>query len=80
MKYAVVARAPVYRGKVKSFDASEALKVARVEQVVEIPALPQDKPAEFHALGGVAVNGSITWAVMESRAKLEIEWDDGPFK
>ncbi len=78
MKIAVVARAPVYRGKVKSFDASEALKVQGVEQVVEIPALPDDKPAEFRALGGIAVIGTNTWSVLEGRRKLAVEWDDGP--
>ena len=78
MKIAVVARSPVYRGKVKSFDASEALKVQGVEQVIEIPALPDDKPAEFHALGGVAVIGTNTWSVLEGRDRLVIDWDDGP--
>ena len=78
MKIAVVARPPVYRGKVKSFDASEALKVQGVEQVIEIPALADDKPAEFRALGGVAVIGTNTWSVMEGRDRLVIEWDDGP--
>jgi isoquinoline 1-oxidoreductase beta subunit len=78
MKIAVVARPPVYRGKVKSFDASEALKVQGVEQVIEIPALADDKPAEFRALGGVAVIGTNTWSVLEGRRKLAIEWDDGP--
>ncbi len=78
MKIAVIARAPVYRGKVKSFDAAEALKVQGVEQVIEIPALADDKPAEFRALGGVAVVGTNTWSVMEGRRKLEIEWDSGP--
>ena len=79
MKIAVVARAPVFRGKVKSFDATEALKIAGVEQVLEIPALPDDQPAEFHALGGVAVIGTNTWAVMQGRKALKIEWDSGPF-
>lgn len=78
MKIAVIARAPVYRGKVKSFDATEALKVQGVEQVIEIPALADDKPAEFRALGGVAVIGTNTWSVMEGRRKLKIEWDLGP--
>ncbi|MDA1098639.1 MAG: molybdopterin-dependent oxidoreductase [Proteobacteria bacterium] len=78
MKMAVVARSPVYRGKVKSFDASEALKVQGVERVVEIPALPDDKPAEFRALGGVAVIGTNTWSVMQGRDKLKIDWDPGP--
>jgi isoquinoline 1-oxidoreductase beta subunit len=79
MKIAVVARPPVFRGKVKSFDATEALKVPGVEQVVEIPALADDKPAEFRALGGVAVIGRNTWSVMQGRSKLKIEWDAGPF-
>jgi isoquinoline 1-oxidoreductase beta subunit len=78
MKIAVVARSPVFRGKVKSFDASEALKVQGVEKVVEIPALADDKAPEFRALGGVAVVGANTWSVMEGRRKLKIEWDDGP--
>ncbi len=78
MKIAVVARPPVYRGKVKSFDASEALKVQGVEQVIEIPPLADDKPAEFRALGGVAVIGTNTWSVMEGRDRLVVEWDDGP--
>ena len=78
MKIAVVARPPVYRGKVKSFDASEALKVQGVEQVIEIPALADDKPAEFRALGGIAVIGTNTWSVMEGRDRLVIEWEGGP--
>ncbi len=77
MKIAVVARCPVYRGKVKSFDATEALKVQGVEQVVEIPALADDKGAEFRALGGVAVIGANTWSVMQGRDKLKINWDLG---
>ena len=79
MKIAVVARSPVYRGKVKSFDAADALAVQGVEQVVEIPALADDQPAEFHALGGVAVVGTNTWSVLEGRRKLKIEWDPGPY-
>lgn len=79
MKIAVAARPPVYRGKVKSYDASEALKVQGVEQVLEIPALPDDKPVEFRALGGIAVIGTNTWSVLEGRRLLKIEWEDGPF-
>lgn len=78
MKIAVVVRAPVYRGKATSYDASEALKVPGVEKVVEIPALPDDKPAEFRALGGIAVVGTNTGSVMEGRRRLKIEWDSGP--
>ncbi|MDH3421027.1 MAG: molybdopterin-dependent oxidoreductase, partial [Gammaproteobacteria bacterium] len=79
MKIAVVARSPVYRGRVRSYNADAALDVQGVEQVVEIPALAEDRPAEFRALGGIAVIGSNTWSVMEGRRRLQIEWDDGPF-
>ena len=78
MKIAVVARPPVYRGKAKSFDATEALKVQGVEQVIEIPPLADDTPAEFRALGGIAVIGTNTWSVMEGRDRLVIEWEGGP--
>ena len=78
MKIAVVARSPVYRGKAKSFDATEALKVQGVEQVIEIPALADDMPAQFRALGGIAVIGTNTWSVLEGRDRLVIDWDNGP--
>ena len=46
MLYAVVARPPVYGGKVASFDAAAALKVPGVVRVVEIEASPP--PAQFN--------------------------------
>lgn len=77
MKIAVVARCPVYRGRAKTFDATEALEVPGVEQVIEIPPLG-DRPAEFRPLGGVAVIGANTWSVMQGRGKLKIDWEPGP--
>src|SRR5437764_1894788 len=76
MLYAVVARPPVYGGKVVSFDPAEALKVPVVERVVQIEASPP--PAYFNPLGGVAVLASNTWAAMQGRKALKITWDDGP--
>lgn len=75
MKYASVERCPVALGKVKSFDASETLKVPGVEQVVELPAA--EKPVGFKPLGGIAVVASNSWAAMEGRKKLKIDWDFG---
>ena len=63
MLYAVVARPPVYGGKVKSFDAAEALKVPGVVKVVEIDRAPP--PPQFQPLGGVAVIANNTWAAMQ---------------
>ena len=76
MKHASVERCPVYGGKVKSFDPKDALSVAGVEQVVEIPATPM--PSGFKPLGGVAVIANNTWSAQQGRQQLKIEWDYGP--
>lgn len=78
MVYAVVARPPVYGGKVASFDDSEALKVPGVIKVVTIEPTPI--PSEFQPLGGVAVIARNTWSAIQGRSKLKITWDDGPNK
>ncbi len=75
MKFAVVARPPVVGGKALSYDASEALAVPGVESVHE---LPQGGLAmKFAPLGGIAVVASNTWAAIQGREKLKIEWEDG---
>jgi isoquinoline 1-oxidoreductase beta subunit len=74
--YAVIARPPVYGAKVKSVDDSAALKVTGVQKVMRIEGAGQ--PAGFSPLGGVAVVASNTWAAMEGRKALKIEWDNGP--
>ena len=76
MKTAVVARPPVWGGKVKSFDATEALKVPGVEKVVHIPEPPI--PAGYNPLGGVAVIAKNTWAAIKGREALKVIWDNGP--
>jgi isoquinoline 1-oxidoreductase beta subunit len=76
MLYAVIARPPVYGGKVKSVDSSAALKVPGVVKVVSIEGRPL--PSEFQPLGGVAVVAKNTWAAIKGRDALKIQWDDGP--
>ncbi|MDB5925324.1 MAG: twin-arginine translocation pathway signal protein [Betaproteobacteria bacterium] len=76
MLYAVVARPPVYGGKVVSYDASATLKVPNVVRVIEIPGTPP--PSEFQPLGGVAVIARNTWAAIKGREALKITWQDGP--
>lgn len=76
MAYAVIARPPVYGGKVKSYDAAKALKVPGVLKVVPIDA-PQI-PSTFQPLGGIAVVAENTFAAIKGRAALEITWEDGP--
>jgi isoquinoline 1-oxidoreductase beta subunit len=75
MKFAAIARPPVVFGRVKSYDAERALAQAGVEQVLEIPAA--EPPAMFKALGGVAVIADNSWAALQGRDLLSIEWDEG---
>ena len=65
MVFAVVARCPVFGGKVASFDPTKAKAVPGVKTVVQVPS-------------GVAVIGENTWAAMQGRKALEIRWDEGP--
>jgi isoquinoline 1-oxidoreductase beta subunit len=65
MLHAVVARCPVFGGKVKSFDAGKAKAVSGVKNVMQIST-------------GVAVVADNTWSAMEGRRALEITWDEGP--
>ncbi len=76
MMFAVIARPPVVRGKVASYDASATMKVPGVVKVVTIDRPPP--PAAFAPLGGVAVIAKNTWAAMKGREALKIVWDDGP--
>ncbi|ENO78835.1 xanthine dehydrogenase family protein molybdopterin-binding subunit [Thauera sp. 63] len=76
MAYAVVARPPVYGGKVRRYDAARALQVPGVLKVVQIEETPI--PSAFQPLGGIAVIADNTHAAIKGRSLLEIEWDDGP--
>ena len=75
MKYASVERCPVMLGRFASYDATETLKVPGVERIVELA--PPAKPVVFKPLGGIAVVASNSWAAMEGRRKLKVEWDLG---
>ena len=76
MKFAVIARPPVLGGKAASYDATQALAVSGVERVHEIPYV--SAPPLFAPLGGIAVVASNTWAALQGRDMLEIEWEAGP--
>lgn len=76
MLYAVIARPPVYGGKLVSVDKTAALKVPGVVDVIELKGSPP--PALFNPLGGVAVLARNTWAAIKGREALKLEWDNGP--
>jgi isoquinoline 1-oxidoreductase beta subunit len=77
MLYAVIARSPVFGGKVARYDAAEALAIPGVVKVVEIPGTPG--PAGFNPLSGVAVIATDTLIAIKARKALQIEWEDGPY-
>jgi len=76
MVYASVERPPVFGGKVKSYDDAEARKVRGVSKTLTIP--PFKPPYGFQPVGGVAVIADNTWAAMQGRRKLKIDWELGP--
>ena len=66
MKTAVVARPPVFGGRVKSFDDADTRRMAGVRDVFEIPL----------ARGtGVAVVADRFWTAKQARGALKIDWD-----
>lgn len=73
MVYAAIARSPVLGGTPKAVTPGPALAVKGVKQVVEIPRFKG--PHHFQALGGVAVIADSTWAALEGRRALEVEWE-----
>jgi isoquinoline 1-oxidoreductase subunit beta len=77
MKYAVVARPPVVGGKVAKYDAGATLKVPGVVKVIEIDPPPAGPPL-YHPVGGIAVVADNTWAAIQGRDALKIDWNDGP--
>ena len=64
MLYAVVERCPVFGGMASSFDDSKTKATPGVKSVVKIS-------------NGVAVVADSTWAAMEGRRKLVVQWDEG---
>ncbi len=64
MLHAVVARCPVFGGKVARFDGSKATAVPGVRRVLQIDS-------------GVAVVAENTWAALRGRDALQVTWDEG---
>jgi isoquinoline 1-oxidoreductase beta subunit len=65
MLTALVARSPVFGGKVRTFDASAATAIPGVRRVVQISS-------------GVAVVGDGYWPAKQGRDALKVSWDEGP--
>ncbi|EEF81312.1 xanthine dehydrogenase family protein molybdopterin-binding subunit [Methylophaga thiooxydans] len=76
MVYAVVAHPPAYGDTLASYDDKETLNVPGVIKTLTLPS--SAPPAVFNPLGGVVVVAENTWAAIQGREKLKIEWKAGP--
>ena len=76
MLIASITRPPVVGATIKSLDDKAARKVAGVVDVIRLK--PRSFPVNVNPLGGVAIVATNTWAALEGRKKLIIEWDRGP--
>jgi isoquinoline 1-oxidoreductase beta subunit len=62
---AVVARPPVFGGKVEAINASRTRAIEGVHEIIELET-------------GVAVVADSTWSALRGREALEVVWDEGP--
>ena len=75
MVYASIEHPPVLGGTAKSVNDAEARAVKGVQQTVTLDTFKP--PHLFQPLGGVAVIADNTWAALQGRKKLKVEWNDG---
>nr|MBI1228678.1 molybdopterin-dependent oxidoreductase [Cytophagales bacterium] len=76
MKIAVIQRTPVVGATITEYDASEALAIPGVLQVVKISG-SGNPPGLTKPLEGLAVIADNTWAAIKGRKALQITWDLG---
>lgn len=75
MVFASIERPPVLGGRLKSYEDKETLNVKGAKETFVIDEA--QPPYAFQALGGVAVVADSTWAAMEGRKKLKVDWEPG---
>ena len=75
MLYAAVERNPRMRGTVKSYDDTATRKIPGVKKVFKVKMKVYNTFRE-----GVAVVAESTWAAMQGKKALKIEWDDTGFE
>jgi len=76
MVYAVVAQCPYLRGDLLRFDATKTKSVPGVLDVFDIPVDPKSANKNTRELAVIATN---TWAAIQGRNALVIEWKPGQY-
>jgi len=74
MLYAAVERSPRQRGKIKGFDDTAAKKIPGVKHVFKVQMAVFNTNRE-----GVAVVADSTWAAIQGKKALRVQWDDSGF-
>jgi len=82
MLYAVIARCPYFGGKLSSFDANATKNTPGVRAVFPVPPLGFLDICGYggrnlNTAGGVAVVAESTWAAIQGRNALKLNWDKG---
>jgi isoquinoline 1-oxidoreductase beta subunit len=75
MKYACVARAPVFDALIKNYDTKAASEVPGVQSFCHIPFSPHTR--DFRPEEGIAVVADNSWAAIRGRDALQINWNLG---
>jgi isoquinoline 1-oxidoreductase subunit beta len=76
MVYAVVAQCPYFRGDLVHHDAAKAKAIPGVLEVFEIPTDPHSANKNTREVAVVATN---TWAAIQGRNALTLEWKPGQY-
>ncbi len=76
---AVMERCPYFDGTLATFDASGAMAVRGVRQVVAIKGPAPGEPVDEQLADGVAVVADDTWSAMQGGRALRVTWNPGPW-
>ncbi len=80
MLFAVIARCPHFGGGIASYDDTLAKAVPGVQRIFKLPPIGFQNGTDryIHVVGGVCVVANSSWAAMEGRKALKLNWNKGP--
>jgi len=74
---AVLAHCPWRDGQLKRIDTADTLAVKGVLKVVQLKPDPKRPPGQTPAAPAVAVIAETTWAALQGRRRLKLDWQPG---